>query len=255
MTSETYNMDCMEYMRGLHDKSFELAIVDVPYGIKQGGEKNSTRSRLVTQKNGSKRLVTAKTYHSFDDDKSPDKKYFDELLRVSKNQIIWGANHFISKIPYDSPCWIVWDKVNGSNDFADCELAWTSFNSAVRKFTFMWNGMFQGSPSNGSIHNGNMSKNEQRIHPCQKPVALYKWLLNHYAHAGDRILDTHLGSGSSRIAAYDMGFDFVGIELDKDYFEAEEKRFNEHCAQGELFSMNGGKPVDVIQPELSEETT
>ena len=245
--SETYNMDCMEYMRGLPDKAFDLAIVDPPYGIKQGGDKNNTRSCLVKQSNGSKILVTSKSYHSFDDDKSPDISYFNEILRVSKNQIIWGANHFISKIPYDSPCWIVWDKVNGKNDFADCELAWTSFDSAVRKFTFMWHGMCQGSPTDGAVQQGDKSKNEKRIHPCQKPVALYKWIIANYAHAGDRILDTHLGSGSSRIAAYDMGFDFVGIEIDKEYFEAEEKRYKEHISQLELI------PTEEIHELMFEE--
>ena len=207
------NIDCMEFMKTLPDKAFELAIVAPPYGIGESGDKNYTRSKLATATN----------YKAFsgNDKEPPSKEYFMELQRISKNQIIWGANHFISRMPIDSSCWIVWDKQNGENDFADCELAWTSFKTAVRKFEFRWAGMLQG----------NMKNKEYRIHPTQKPVALYTWLLKSYAKPGDRILDTHLGSGSSRIAAYEMGFDFVGCEIDKDYFEAQEKRWESHISQ------------------------
>ena len=187
--NELIECDCMDYMRTCKDKQFDLAIIDAPYGIKQGGDKNKLRNKLAQAKN----------YHSFCDDKPPEPKYFTELFRISKNQIIWGANHFIHLIPFDSPCWIVWDKENGECDFADCELAWTSFDSAVRRFIFKWAGMLQG----------DMKNKEIRIHPTQKPVALYKWLLSHYAHPGDKLLDTHSGSGSFRIAAYDMGFDLL----------------------------------------------
>ena len=128
-------------------------------------------------------------------------------------------------MPLDASCWVVWDKQNGDNDFADCELAWCSFPSAVRKFEFRWAGMLQG----------NMANKENRIHPTQKPVKLYEWLLTHYAKQGDKILDTHLGSGSSRIAAYNLGFDFVGCEIDEDYFKAQEERFKAHTAQQSLF--------------------
>lgn len=211
--------DCMEYMKDMPDKSFELAIVDPPYGIgasnvKRGGRKDG-KSFAVSRDYGNKQW----------DNCSPDSEYFAELIRVSRNQIIWGANHFISKIPVDSSCWIVWDKVTGNNEYADCELAWTSFDTAVRQFTFMWKGMFQE----------DMKNKETRIHPTQKPVKLYKWLLDKYAKQGDKILDTHLGSGSSRIACYDYGFDFTGFELDKDYFEAQEKRFKDHTSQTNLF--------------------
>jgi site-specific DNA-methyltransferase (adenine-specific) len=213
-TSEVFNMDCMEGMAKYPDKYFELAIVDPPYGI-----------NITTDKIGSNKKAKTKNYIKKNWDKNyPNDLYFYELIRISKNQIVWGANHFISKIPYDSSCWIVWDKDN-SADFADCELAWTSFKSAVRKFKFRWNGMLQE----------NMKNKEIRIHPTQKPVALYKWLLTNYAKQGDKILDTHLGSGSSRIAAYDLGFDFTGFELDKDYFDAQEKRFNDFKAQLKLF--------------------
>ena len=123
--------DCMDIMKRYKDNHFDLAIVDPEYGIKQGGEKNHTRSKLAK----------SKKYHAFNDDKPPEKEYFDELIRVSKNQIIWGANHFISKIPFDSSCWIVWNKDNGKTDYADCELAYTSFKTAVRIFKFRWQGM------------------------------------------------------------------------------------------------------------------
>lgn len=214
------NIDCMEYMSELPDKAFDLAIVDPPYGIGQGGDKNKSRSNLAI----------AKDYKSFagGDLEPPNEDYFIELKRVSKNQIIWGANHFVSNIPSSSsPCWIVWDKVKCSNDFkaADCELAYTSFSTAVRKFSFMWRGMIQG----------DMKNREIRIHPTQKPVKLYEWLLTTYAKQGQRILDTHLGSGSSAIAAYNLGFEFVGMELDEDYYTAACNRFEKHKAQGNLF--------------------
>ena len=216
--SEAYNMDCMDLLKSLPDKSIELCIVDPPYGIGEDGSKNYTRGKLSKSKN----------YKGFEggDSSASSPIFFIELTRVSKNQIIWGANHFIENLPNkNSSCWIIWDKENGSTDFADCELAWTNFKSSVRKFSFKWNGMLQG----------DMKNKEIRIHPTQKPVALYKWLLHNYAKPGDKILDTHLGSGSSRIAAYDMGFDFYATELDKDYFEAQEKRFKDFVSQLKLF--------------------
>ena len=210
-------MDCMELLKQTPDKFYGLCICDPPYGIGESGDKNHSRTKLAR----------AKDYKAFsgNDKEPPPVGYFLELFRVSQNQIVFGANHFISRMPLDSSSWIVWDKENGENDFADCELAWTSFSGAVRQFTFRWAGMLQG----------NMSNKESRIHPTQKPVALYEWLLTHYAKQGDRILDTHLGSGSSRIAAYNLGFDFVGCEIDKDYFNAQEARFAAHTAQQSLF--------------------
>ena len=196
----------MEYMATVPDKYFDLAIVDPPYGI------NVAKTGKVGGNNAGK----AKDYGAKEWDKQPpNDEYFRQLFRVSKNQIVWGANHFISKMPFDSSCWLVWDKDNSGN-FADCELAWTSFESAVRKFTYRWNGMLQQ----------NMKDKEIRIHPTQKPVKLYEWLLTNYAKKGQRILDTHLGSGSSAIAAHYFGVDFVGCELDKDYFEAAKARFD-----------------------------
>ena len=213
-----YNMDCLEAMRTMPDKAFDLAVVDPPYGIGENGDKNHTRSNMAVSKD----------YKPFSglDAKPPDKDYFEQLRRVSKNQIIFGANHFADKLPNPaSSCWLVWDKENGENDFADCELAYTSFPSAVRIFRFRWQGMLQG----------DMANKEVRIHPTQKPVALYRWIFQHYAKPGDKILDTHLGSGSSRIAAYDAGLDFTGYEIDKDYYEKQEKRFEYHTAQQSLF--------------------
>lgn len=215
--NHAYNVDCMELMAQVPNKFFDLAVVDPPYGINENGEKNWTRSKLAI----------AQKYTPFHghDKAPPTSKYFDELRRVSKNQIIFGANHFISQIPIDSHCWLVWDKENGENDFADCELAWTSFQSSVRIFRFRWQGMLQG----------NMSDKEHRIHPTQKPVALYRWIFQRYAKQGDKILDTHLGSGSSRIAAHEAHLDFIGCELDHFYFQKEEERFAAYTAQMSLF--------------------
>lgn len=218
-------------MKQIPDNYFELAIVDPPYGIGESGSSNKTRSKLVKSKQ-------YKDYEGLDKE-PPSKEYFNELLRVSKNQIIFGANHFINHIPYNSSCWIVWDKCNGNNDFADCELAWTSFNTAVRQFRYMWAGMMQGkSISEGHIQQGDKSKNEIRIHPNQKPVALYKWLLMNYASIGDKILDTHVGSASSLIACHQMGFEYIGFELDKDYYEKAIKRFEDVKAQTSIFDLS-----------------
>lgn len=212
MTNKVQNMDCMEFMKQFSDKYFELAIVDPPYGIGEANEKKM-QSRHNSQKK----------YKGGDwDSYPPQKSYFEELQRVSKNQIIWGSNHFIENIPNaNSSCWIFWDK-DGYGDFADGELAWCSFKTAVRKFKWTWNGFRKQS-------------HEDRIHPTQKPVALYRWLLKNYAKQGDKILDTHLGSGSSRIAADMEGFNFYACELDKDYFESSCKRFDDYKKQIKLF--------------------
>ena len=215
---ELLHIDCMSYMATLPDKAFELAIVDPPYGIGEDGGK--TQSRRVSCKKW-KNPTDSKYKTGGWDKEPPPHEYFSELFRISKNQIIWGANHFISRIPFDSSCWVVWKK-NGNcegADFADCELAWTSFKTAVRFIDFPWTGF-------GAVNAG-----ETRIHPTQKPVALYKWLLHNYAKPGDRILDTHGGSRSLAIACHQMGFDHVSCELDKDYHEASVKRFKEQTKQ------------------------
>lgn len=208
--------DCLEAMKDYPDNYWDLAICDPPYGID-----------INNQKQGEGGGVARKIQYAKKDwDKcAPSYEYFNELIRVSNNQIVWGANHFISKIPIDSSCWIVWDKDNGTTDFADCELAWTSFHTAVRRYKFTWAGMRQQ----------DMKNKEQRIHPTQKPVALYKWLLHNYAKEGDKILDTHLGSGSIAIACHDYGFDLTGYEIDADYYKAAVKRYKAHASQTKLF--------------------
>lgn len=204
------NCDCMELMAEYEDNHFDLAIVDPPYGINMDGAIGGGKLAEVTQHK-------KKSW----DKEAPKREYFEELKRVSKNQIIWGANHFVENIPNaNSSCWVVWDKQNTGN-FADCELAYASFGTAVRKFTFMWNGMLQG----------DMSKKEIRIHPTQKPVRLYTWLLSNYAKEGDLILDTMVGSASSLIACHQLGFDVTGCELDEEYYKLAQQRIKEETAQ------------------------
>lgn len=226
---ELLHTDCMEYMRGLPDKAFDLAIVDPPYGI--GAYSNGTMGGGVLAKQSRYKATQW-------DAAAPSPEYFTELRRVSRNQIVWGANHFIASMPFSSPCWVVWDKVNGENNFADAELAWTSFETAVRIFSFRWQGMLQG----------NMAAKEARIHPTQKPVALYRWLLKNYAKPGQRILDTYLGSGSIAIACDIEGFDLVGCEIDADYIAGARKRLADHQAQPRLFETE--KP-DHVQLQIS----
>jgi site-specific DNA-methyltransferase (adenine-specific) len=213
---EITNEDNMELMARYPDKYFDLAIVDPPYGIgEDGGDK----------KRGTKGIKTPIYTKKYWDTTTASKKYFKELKRISKNQIVWGANHFIENLmATNSSCWIVWDKDN-TGDFADCELAWTSFKTAVRKFEFRWNGMLQG----------DMKNKEIRIHPTQKPVTLYKWLLDKYAKQGDKILDTHLGSGSIAIACHDYGFELTACELDAEYYEKAKERIQNHIKQLTLF--------------------
>lgn len=200
--SNVFNMDCMEGMKAFPDKFFELAIVDPEFGIGIGKS-----PRLVTDKG-----LEAKSW----DDKPIDPTYFTELFRVSKDQIIWGGNYY--SLPANQHC-IIWDKMQPETlSFGMFDYAWTSFDGSNK------------------IFRQSVQIEKDKIHPTQKPVALYKWLLKNYAKEGDKILDTHLGSGSSRIAAYDMGFDFWGYELDKDYFDASCKRFEQYKAQLKMFA-------------------
>lgn len=221
-----FNTDCMEFMANVPDKFYDLAIVDPPYGIGEDGSKNHSRG-ITPGSIKKKALGKSKDYkpYSGNDKEPPSKEYFKELVRVCKNQIIWGANHFISRIPFDSSCWIVWDKNNGLNDFADCELAYTSFDTAVRKFKWTWHGMLQE----------NMKNKQERIHPNEKPIELYRWTLQKYATKGMKILDTHGGSFSHAIAADMEGFDLDIMEIDKDYYEAGVNRFNQYKRQLKLF--------------------
>jgi site-specific DNA-methyltransferase (adenine-specific) len=196
-------------MKEFPDKFFELAIVDPPYGASDAVETNKSLSK--------NKAAHRNIYTQFENTK-PNIEYFCELNRVSKNTIIWGGNYFGCAGGV-----IVWNKYGTA--FGEGEIAICSTHKSVRIFEYVWNGMIQD----------NMKDKEDRIHPTQKPVALYKWLLKNYAKEGDKILDTHLGSGSSRIAAFDGGFEFWGYELDKDYFDASVKRFNQHKSQLKLF--------------------
>ena len=209
-----YNMDCMEAMREMPDKAFELAIVDPPYGIN------------INNNMGRRKGDKASDYKKVKwDDKPPSAEYFKELFRVSKNQIVWGANYFTMP---PTKCFIVWRKpqISEQVSFSMCEYAWASFDATSKE----WIGM---------------SAEDDRIHPTQKPVKLYEWLLAKYAKPGDKILDTHLGSGSSRIAAYNLGFDFVGYEIDTDYFNAQEERYKKHISQTRMFDMIQADPEQI----------
>ncbi len=204
--SETYNMDCLEAMREMPDNAFDLAIVDPPYGI--GADKRNAHSSI--RDNGKWRDTDW-------DRQTPSLAYFKELFRVSVNQIIWGGNYFFDFLP-STQCVVIWNKPERDFSLADAEIAWTSFSRSIRCFD-----------------HPRLERLQKRIHSTQKPVALYKWLLKNYAKPGDKILDTHLGSQSSRIAAWDLGFDFVGYELDEDYFREGNERFERHRAQPTLF--------------------
>ena len=220
MISLVRNIDCMVGMAEFPDKFFDLAIVDPPYGIGAGS---------VSFKNGTSK--SKKEYYRISDwdINKPTHSYFIELFRVSKNQIIWGGNYFPQL--WKSVCrgFIFWDKTIHGNSYADGELAWTSFDVPARYLR----------------ENIAQTNIEGRIHPTQKSIKLYKWLLTNYAKPGDKILDTHLGSGSSRIAAHDLGFDFWGFELDKDYFEAAEERYQKHIAQQVL-------PLEIERPNYEQ---
>lgn len=202
--NKLYNMDCLEAMKQIPDKYFDLAIVDPPYGLdrfKHGGS--------VVNKYGNEKGLWNNT--------KPTSEYFKELFRVSKYQIIWGANNFI--LP-TSEYFIIWDKVNPLNfSFAMCELAWTNCKKPAKIFKY----------------NSQLESN-QRIHPTQKPVALYEWLLKNYAKEGDKILDTHVGSASSLIACYNLGFEYIGFELDKEYYEKAKKRIESRKNQMDIFN-------------------
>ena len=206
-------------MREMPDKAFSLAVCDPPYGIgMDGGNVGYKGFNNFTKKNWDKTI--------------PEKEYFEQLFRVSENQIIWGGNYFC--LP-PSRCWLIWDKGEGfyNRTYAEAELAWTSFDKNVK--------IFKRDPlANGDYHG--------KIHPTQKPIALYLWIYQHYAKPGDKILDTHLGSGSSRIAAYDAGLDFVGYEIDKEYFEKQEERYQRHISQISLF-VDGGIQEDIFTQE------
>jgi site-specific DNA-methyltransferase (adenine-specific) len=217
-------MDCIEGMKQYPDNHFDLAIVDPPYGIGADKAQNNAALSRIKAEGKSKAGRGWKLYHETDwDNETPTAEYWAELFRVSKNQIVWGGNYFTEYLP-PKMGWIMWDK--GQRDFslADGELAWTSFDKALRIFEM----------SRGEA----LAKNNEtggRFHPTQKPVKLYEWILKNYANEGDLILDTHLGSQSSRIAANKAGLDFVGFEIDKEYFDNGNERYNNFISQLRMF--------------------
>lgn len=230
-------MDCMEAMKQFPEKYFDLAVVDPPYGINVTGRHKAGKlvgggyrpfggAKYYHAGQVEKRSGFSKPYHPFDDTAPPDKGYFEELMRVSKHQIIWGGNFFLEYLGNASRM-IVWDKKRRGMDQADCEIAWTSLPGQNRIFEYRWNGMLQG----------DMKNKENRIHPTQKPVALYQWILEQFAKSGDKILDTHVGSASSLIACHRAGLKYWGFEIDKYYYSIALERLNREKAQVNMMEL------------------
>jgi len=207
---------CLEVMKEIPDKTIDLVLTDPPYGTKEmSHRKNSSRGKLALTKDyGSQEW----------DNEIPKKQIFDEMLRISKNQVIFGGNYFTEYLK-NSRCWIVWDKENGNSDFADCELAWTSFNSSVRMFKFRWNGMLQG----------NMKQKQERLHPTQKPEQLFEWILDKYSESNQLILDPFSGSGTTAIACHKLRRRFICIEKEPEYVRLSQKRLKIEQSQQVLF--------------------
>lgn len=242
MKSETYLDDCMNLLASYSDQQFTLGHVDPPYF--SGPEKREFYGKSISNTN-----IKRRNYLITENWEVPNIQYYNQLKRVTKNQIIWGANYFdFIENPFKTPRrneidsfieshptnWIIWDKCNGNTSFNDYELAYTSFNEPTYIFKFMWNGMCQGkSIAQGYLQRGNKKLNQKRIHPTEKPIELYKYINNRYCINGDSILDTHLGSGSHRIACYDLGIDFTGIEKNHLYFYNQEHRFNQYKNKSE----------------------
>jgi site-specific DNA-methyltransferase (adenine-specific) len=206
-----HNKDCLEAMLEMADNQFDLAIVDPPYGINRDGQQETFTKNPKHKRKHHKQKAW--------DNKIPSKQYFAELMRISKNQIIWGGNYFVEHLQ-KSMGWVYWSKGQPGLTMSDGELAWTSFDRALREIT---------------INRCKIMQHGGSIHPTQKPVALYKWLLQKYAKEGDTILDTHLGSGSIAIACHDMGFDLTAYEIDEEYFAAASNRLKQHQRQLKLF--------------------
>ena len=224
--NKVHLIDCMEFMNGVPDKYYELAIVDPPYGIGQDWKKrNKGRGFLET---------------SYKNDKIPNKEYFKELERISIDRVIWGYNYYTEFLGSTNYL-IIWDKVSSCNQvfrYSKAEIAYTTKHIPCNLVSIPWDGYRMGEETGVS-----------KIHPHQKPIALYKWLLKNYAKPGDKIFDSHVGSGSIRIACHDMGFDFVGCEIDKDYWEAQEERYTQHAQQQDLFSSEDMQK-EIYQKEL-----
>ena len=230
------NIDCMELMATLKDKEIDLAIVDPPYGIGFDSEKILSTGKTKFGWNRKKSGYIKKEW----DSSIPNEYYFSELFRVSKNQIIWGANHYLSFL--QSGGMIFWDKcISEKFTLGDGEIAWTNKDKIISKFVYRWSGFLKGD-------NGN--QREERIHPTQKPVKLYEWLLTNYAKPNDLILDTHCGSASSLIACENLGFKYIASELDKDYYHQSLQRLEAHLSQGKLFQRVGRDEIQISQPSM-----
>ncbi len=220
--------DCMDYLPLFPDKYFDIAVVDPEYGRKEHGGKD--RSKYVKQKNGTMLYVSGGNYVKRDwDNKPAGKEYFDELLRVSKHQIIWGVNYFDYPLVGGR---IIWDKCNDGSKQSDAEIAYCSLNNRVDIFRYMWRGMFQGkSIAEGTVQQGNKKLNEKRIHPTQKPINLYRWIVQQYIQQGWKVLDTHVGSASSLIAYEEFGIDYIGFEKDNYIYELANERLRSYNIQ------------------------
>ncbi len=227
-----YNLDCMIGMKEFPDKYFDIAVCDPNYGLKEHGGRN--RNGYAKQKNGNKIYVPGGQYKNRGWDNEPaGKEYFDELLRVSKHQIIFGVNYFDYPLVGGR---IIWDKCNDGSDQSDAEIAYNSLNNRVDIFRYMWRGMFQGkSITEGTVQQGNKKLNEKRIHPTQKPVNLYRWIIWKYIKNGWKILDTHTGSASSLIAYHEARLPFVAFEKDRYMYDLSMKRYKAEIAQMSLF--------------------
>ena len=219
------NVDCMEMMGEFPDEHFDLAICDPPYfdGPQKLGFYGGRCSKTGVARNGYEKLGVWSI---------PDEEYFAELKRVSKHQIIWGFNYY--PIMNAGPGRIIWNKINSTSSFSDCEIAYCSKIDSVRLFEYMWNGMLQGSQKDGRIQEGNKNLNEKRIHPTQKPVQLYKWLIDRFAEPGMKLLDTHLGSGSIAIASHYAECHLTASEIDEGYFTKAVDRIQEQTLQQSL---------------------
>lgn len=222
--NKVYLIDNMEFMKDKPDNYYDLAIVDPPYGIQRAGQ----------QETFTKKAKHKRKHHDIKqwDNNIPDKGYFSELFRISENQIIWGANYFVEHLTEGHMGWVFWYKGQQGLTMSDGEIAYSSFNKATRMI---------------NINRGLIAL-DGSIHPTQKPIKLYKWLLKNYAKPNQTIFDSHVGSGSIRIACHDMGFDFEGCEIDADYWQAQEDRYNRHIKQSDLFG------TDEIQKLIFKET-
>ena len=212
-----YNMDCLEGMKLMQQQGIKVdwVITDPPYGIGEDGAKNHNRSKLAETKK-----YTPKEW----DKQRIERKYFDLMREISKEQIIFGGNYYADFLP-PSSCWVVWDKENGDNDFADCELAWCSLNKAVRLYRYRWQGMLQG----------NMKMKEERIHPTQKPLPVIEWILNKFTKEGDTDLDPFMRSGTTAVACHKLKRNYIGFELDKEYYDLSMQRISDVRNQISIF--------------------